>query len=177
MQSLMPYMRKMGLAPKRSEPGILTRVIEGAIGGLVGTLTLQFLDSLSRRWAPSTVPAEGDAGRFMVNQAERALPEETRQRVPESAENAVASSLGFGYGMTFGIVYGLIRPRGGSVMLEGAALGLGCWAVGYLGWLPAAGLMDPVWRQNPAEVIGPAARHALYGVATVATFEAIREHM
>jgi hypothetical protein len=41
------------------------------------------------------------------------------------------------------------RPRGGSALLDGALLDIASWAAGYLGWLPALGLMPPVWRQDP----------------------------
>ena len=62
-------------------------------------------------------------------------------------------------------------------LLDGAALGVGCWAAGYLGWLPASGLSDPVWRQPTAAAIAPAVRHAAYGIATVAAYETLAEHL
>jgi hypothetical protein len=55
-------------------------------------------------------------------------------------------------------------------LLDGAVLGGVCWAVGYAGWLPALGLMPPVWRQRAPQVVAPAAEHFAYGMATVAAY-------
>jgi hypothetical protein len=59
-------------------------------------------------------------------------------------------------------------------LLDGAALGVACWAVEYAGGLPALGLMPPVWRQRAQQVIAPAAEHVAYGVATVAAHDWLR---
>jgi hypothetical protein len=70
-------------------------------------------------------------------------------------------------------LYALVRPRNKSVMIDGTILGAACWAAGYLGWLPAAKLMNPLWKQKPAEIAGPIATHAIYGLATVGASEII----
>ena len=67
------------------------------------------------------------------------------------------------------------RARPANPVVEGLALGASCWAAGYLGWLPALGLMPPVTRQTPAQIAGPLVEHLVYGVATVAVFDLLRE--
>ena len=57
----------------------------------------------------------------------------------------------------------------------GLALGAACWAAGYLGWLPAAGLMPPLSKQTPSQIVGPLMEHLVYGMATVAVFDLLRE--
>jgi hypothetical protein len=42
------------------------------------------------------------------------------------------------------------------------------WAAGYLGWLPGAKLMPPIWKQKAHQAALPIAEHALFGLTTVA---------
>jgi hypothetical protein len=59
-------------------------------------------------------------------------------------------------------------------LVDAALLGLGTWAVGYLSWLPATGLMPPVQYQGARKVAMPAAQHILFGLATVAMDQVLR---
>jgi hypothetical protein len=147
----------------------------GAAGGLAGTLALQGLMAAGRRWAPDSLPPlREEPGRFMIRKMEKALPDATRVRIPESVEKAAAAGLGVDYGVAFGALYGLLRPHGGHPLLDGLALGAACWAAGYLGWLPALGLTPPVWRQRPAQALAPAMEHLVYGVVAVAAHDGLR---
>jgi uncharacterized membrane protein YagU involved in acid resistance len=118
-----------------------------------------------------------DPGEFMVHQAERALPAKAMQRIPQPAEHAAAQALGMGYGMTFGAAYAALRRGGGPAIRDGALLGLICWAAGYLGWLPAAGLMPPLWKQKWSQLCPPVIEHIIYGIATVAGFDLLHEQL
>jgi hypothetical protein len=118
-----------------------------------------------------------EPGAFMVEQGEKLLPESARQRIPQRVETGAALLLAAGYGLTFGALYPLLRPRGGSIIADGVLLGLVNWATGYLGWLPAAKLMPPLWRQNAPQVMGPMLQHALYGMVTVATYNWLRRRL
>ena len=147
------------------------RLLAGAAAGLAGTFVLQGLLAGSARWAPKTLPPiRRDPAEFMVEQAESALPPARRAQVPPKGRTAAEKGLPLGYGATFGMLYGL-AAREGSPLLAGAVLGLATWAVGYLGWLPATGLMPAVTRQEPARVAGPIATHLGYGIATAATYQ------
>jgi hypothetical protein len=154
---------------------ILRRAALGAAGGLAGTLALQALMAATGRVLPQAQPSiREDPGQFMIDRAESLLPEPARERIPDAAEQAAAKALGIGYGLAFGALYGALRPAGGSPLIDGAVLGAACWAAGYLGWLPALGLMPPVWKQEPAQAIGPAAEHLVYGIATVGAYDWLR---
>jgi len=154
---------------------LLRRAALGAVGGLAGTLALQALMGAGRRWMPETLPPmHEEPRRFMVREAEQMLPDSVQDWIPESAEKVASATLGMGYGLTFGALYGLIRPRGGNALTDGLALGAACWATGYLGWLPALGLMPPVWRQSVPQAIAPAAEHLVYGVTAVAAYDWLR---
>jgi len=147
------------------------RLLAGAAAGFAGTFVLQGLLAGSARWAPKTLPPiRQDPAEFMVEQAESALPPTRRAQVPPKGRAAAEKGLPLGYGATFGILYGLAAGQG-SPLLAGAVLGLATWAVGYLGWLPATGLMPAVTRQEPARVAGPIVTHLGYGIATAATYQ------
>ena len=153
----------------------LTRLALGAAGGFAGTIALTALLGATMKWAPRAAPPlRQDPGEFMVEKAEEALPANVRAAVPPRVEAVAASLLAIGYGLTFGALYAALRPRGGSAWLDGAVLGIASWAAGYLGWLPALGLMPPVWRQDPRAAITPAAEHLVYGMTTVGVYDWLR---
>jgi hypothetical protein len=79
--------------------------------------------------------------------------------------------------MMAGALYAALRPDAGDLVVDGVALGVGTWAAGYLGWMPALGLMPPITRQDAAEVAGPIVQHVLYGIVTVAIYKWLRERM
>ena len=150
----------------------------GAAGGLAGTMALWLVDAAVQKWLPSAqAPMRLEPGPYIVHQGQRLLPAKTWGSIPDQAEKAAAVSASFCYGSIFGALYGALRPRGGSAWSDGALLGLFCWAAGYLGWLPAAGLMKPVWKQKPGQIAGPIVEHALYGIAAVGAYDMIKEHV
>ncbi len=157
---------------------LLKRMALGAAGGLAGTLAIQALLKAQQKWLPDSVPPfRREPGEFMVENAEDALPESVRRSIPETVESGAAQMLGLGYGLAFGALYGALRPAGGSPLRDGLILGMVNWTMGYMGWLPALGLMPPVWRQKPAQVVTPAAEHVVYGMATVAAYDWLHERV
>lgn len=145
----------------------LTRAARGAAAGLVGSLALQTLHAGCARYLPGTIPPlKEPPDRFLLQKAEQLLPFGMRAQVPEPVENAAVRSLACGYGLTVGALYGAFCPGSPRLFLDGAAVGAGCWAISYLGWLPAAGLTPPISEQSPPEVLGPLVRHVLFGFVT-----------
>ncbi len=149
--------------------GSATRLALGAAAGFAGTLALQLLRTASQKAIPATMPPiRTDPGEFMVEKVEQTvLP---RAQVPTLVETAAAKSLAVGYGLTAGVLYAALRPNAGPVPCDGLTLGLATWAAGYLGWLPALGLMPPLREQGVAQTLGPAIRHTIFGVVTVAAY-------
>jgi hypothetical protein len=151
------------------------RVGVGAAAGLAGTFVIQGLLAASQKWAPQSLPPiKQDPGEFMIEKAEKYLPEKVREKIPEELEKAAAKSLALGYGTTFGALYAASRPETRNLLLEGSALGLVAWGAGYLGWLPATGLMPPVTKQEPGQIAGPILSHILFGIATVGLYRLLR---
>jgi hypothetical protein len=102
------------------------RIILGAAGGFIGTLAIQALLTASQKWLPNTVPPlRQDPGEFMVKTGEEALPEAMRRRIPQVVETGATRMLAVGYGLTFGSLYTLLRPKGGSPFVDPRFKGVG----------------------------------------------------
>src|SRR5437867_3847889 len=155
-----------------SQHNLIEHVALGGAAGCAATFLLQGVRTSEQKLLPETMPpVREDPGEFMLERAEELLSDETREQVPANVETVAAKSLALGYGMTAGALYGALRPRPGNLLADGTALGLGIWAVGYLGWLPALGLMPSVQQQETEQVAGPIAQHIIFGIATVAAYQ------
>ena len=86
---------------------------------------------------------------------------------PDPEERAGATVAGhLVYGATAGGVYGaLAAPMSLPAAVAGPGFGLALWAVGYLGWLPAARIWPRPWRQPAGDALVPIAAHVVYGLA------------
>lgn len=156
------------------DSNIFDHLVRGAIAGFAGTLVLQVMRTASASVLPRTMPPiRQDPGEFMVERVEAALPGSVTSHIPALVEAGAAKGVAAGYGITAGAVYGLLRPSGGDVLVDGLALGIGTWAAGYLGWFPALGLLPPIQEQNMSEAFGPVVRHALFGIAVVAAYQTL----
>ncbi|HVX85000.1 MAG TPA: hypothetical protein VH253_09310 [Phycisphaerae bacterium] len=154
---------------------LMRRVAVGAAAGVAGTLVLQGTVMGMQRLAPQwDAPEAEDPASFMLWQGEKHLPRKVWMGIPAKAETAAGVGLSLAYGATFGALYAAARGHSRSRLLEGALLGTAVWAVGYLGWLPAAKLIPPVWRQELKQITGPVVQHLVYGVVTVAAYEYLR---
>ena len=72
----------------------------------------------------------------------------------------------FCYGAATGALFGLMSPRGpAGTVAAGALFGLGVWAASYLGWLPAAGLRQPVTYDPSDRTRLMVGGHVVWGVA------------
>ena len=107
-----------------STSDLFKRMALGAAGGFAGTLAIQALMAASKKWLPAALPPmREDPGQFMVETAEEALPADVRSEIPDAAESVAAQTLAAGYGLTFGALYGTLRPEGGNPLTDGLLLG------------------------------------------------------
>ncbi len=153
------------------------RLLVGAVAGLTGTMVLQSIRSAEQKWLKQASPEiKEDPGRYMLRKAARLLPPAAADRLKKT-EPVTSKLLAMGYGATFGGLYGILRKTNERAIWEGLALGFAAWIVGYLGWLPATGLMRPVWKHQPRQIAAPLAEHALYGVATLSGYRWLKQHL
>jgi len=151
----------------RTETTFLQRVALGAVAGAGATILLQGVRKASAKAIPEgKPPMRKDPGEFM---AHIALP----AGAPDALHDAAAKSLQLGYGMTSGALYAAMRAQSASPLIEGVLLGLGVWAVGYLGWLPALDMMPPITEHTPKQITVPIVQHVLFGIATATVYDAM----
>jgi hypothetical protein len=120
---------------------------------------------LAARVPPSLQPppTREDPAEFLVRAVERVTAP-----LPGGLHRAAARGLPWAYGISWPLVFGLFArrfeidsPR--RAALGGALLGVLAWSVGYLGWLPATGLTQPVQRQPIARTFSSLATHVAWG--------------
>lgn len=70
----------------------------------------------------------------------------------------------WGYGTSWGSVYGLVAgSRGRSRLRDGALFGAGVWVMSYVQLVPM-GLYDPPWTYPAEELALDLSYHLAYGV-------------
>jgi hypothetical protein len=80
----------------------------------------------------------------------------------------------FGYGADGGILYALLARRIPLPSFsKGLLFGLTFWAVGYLGWLPAAGLLRPATQHPTERTVLMILSNLIYGVFTALFFDSM----
>ena len=148
----------------------MRRVINGALGGLGGTIVLTGLrKGLARAGLVQTTAPEQVVDRL----DELGL---TGDWSPE-AHRALAVTAHLAYGVGTGAVLGLLRRRSGGASEEaavGSALGLLAWGAGWSTWLPLAGVHEPPWEQETPRVLLPVLDHAVFGAVWALIYRAQR---
>jgi hypothetical protein len=144
---------------------ILMEAGAGLVGGLIGTLVVQQLVKLSGKLPQRFQPRyQRDPAEVLLDKAEAIAGRPFGER----ARSRVRPILGFAYGSTGPFLLGLAAGRVGRgrfarVVGAGAIMGVLVWAAGYLAWLPASGIAEPIHRQPIGATVQTLAGHALYG--------------
>ena len=147
--------------------------IGGALAGLIATLPMTlFLIDQHRRLPP--LQRYRLPPRVITDQAARRVG--IRAPASESGKRARALAAHF----TFGALCGLFFPAWGRNLngvrsvAAGAYYGLGIWALSYLGWVPAMGLMAPATRQPVERNAMMIVAHLIWGATLAAAFQHLR---
>jgi hypothetical protein len=146
--------------------GFVLHGAEGALGGAIGTLLIKQTMSLARKMPEKLQPpsVRRDPGELIVSRVE-----ELRGR-PLPGHDRLVSAMPWAYGIAWGSLLGFAVDRlhmktTRRILFAGAGAGALVWAVGYAGWLPRAGLTEPLRRQGLGHVANSLATHILYGIA------------
>ena len=139
-------------------------LVAGTLAGLVATAPMTATMLLLRRLAPETRHAPLPPEAVTEEAAERV---DLRDDLGESGVDSVAWIGHFAYGAAAGTLYAPLA-RSPRPVPTGIAVGLALWAVGYLGWVPAFGLMPPATEQPAARNALMIAAHAVWGGTTAA---------
>lgn len=156
---------------------MLNNVVRGVIAGAAGTIALDaatYADMTLRGRPPSTVPAKM-AG-ILADKVGLSLSGDSAGGDDEKAQNR-QSGLGalFGYmtGLGVGVAYGLLRVGmdAPSNPLAGIGTGLAAMAASDIP-IAMSGVSDPkTW--STADWASDVIPHLIYGLVTVATYEAV----
>jgi hypothetical protein len=146
---------------------ILQQIGIAAAAGLIGTVAaVQAVRTVNQRVAPQ---ATADPGHIMTNRAGQAVPARVPDGFAEALKTAAGTMLSFGFGSAGAAVYSAWREEP-KVLLDGALLGTGIWAISELGGLPA----PPAGKRMKGQVARSLARHMLFGIATIAAYRRLR---
>lgn len=91
---------------------------------------------------------------------------ETEQHVSPEGETMLTGITHWLFGMVCGAIFGVLHRLLRSVLpapLHGIIFGLLVWAVSYMGWVPAAGILPQPWNQPGAHGLMPMLAHVVYG--------------
>ena len=154
---------------------MLRGVLLGAVAGATGNLTLEIVtygDMLLRGRSASGVPGKM-AGILADNLRIGALSSAATGNQADNRRSAAGALLGYALGVGLGGAYGLIRPGLGrlSTPLAGVALGVAAMTAADASYA-VTGASDPkTWTVT--DWISDLVPHIIYGLVTVATYEAI----
>jgi hypothetical protein len=131
----------------------------GAVAGFLATLPMTAAMAAGRRMLPR-------AERYPLPPrliVERVLA----GRGGEDAQRFLAAFMHYAYGGATGAAYPrLAALLGGEGPASGAAYGVLVWALSYLGWIPAAGILAPATRHPRRRVALMVAVHLVWGGGT-----------
>ena len=138
-------------------------LVAGSLAGLVATVPMSATMLLLRRLSPETryapLPPE-------TVTAQAAADVHLRDDLGEEGLKAATVVGHFAYGAAAGAVVAPLAGRTSRPVASGVGLGLALWAAGYLGWVPAFGLMRPATEQPAARNALMIAAHAVWGATT-----------
>lgn len=141
-------------------------LLKGAFAGTIAALVMSIPMVVARRAGLVHQHApEGITRSLLVRSGIESSPSREQQDV-------VAGVLHLGFGAIGGVMFAAAakplarrgRPLGQvPFTLSGMLYGLGVYAVSYLGWLPALGLMPPPPKDEPARPPLMVVAHLIYG--------------
>jgi uncharacterized membrane protein YagU involved in acid resistance len=151
-----------------AQPSLETRLLLGALAGLVGTAAMTAaMRALHRR-----LPPQQRYPRPPREIVQEVLPEPAERRMAEGHRQSLTMAAHFGYGAATGALYAAARPPASPTL--GALYGVLVWGVSYLGWIPGTGILRPA-TQHPGRRNGlMIACHLVWGATTAATLHELQ---
>jgi hypothetical protein len=169
----------------RRDPSPLGALARGAVAGAAGTGLMTLAQTL-----PSKLQSNDDAGEqeqggqaqpqdpweqasVPAKVARRVIEGILERRVPFERIGPLTNAMHWGYGTTWGAVYGLVQGTFDvRTMRHGVAFGTAVWAMSYMQLVPM-GLYEPPWAYPAKDIAMEIGYHLAYGVGTAAAFAAL----
>lgn len=147
-------------------------VLHGALSGLLATLPMTLFMGAAHYLLPRHQRYDLHPRLITLKVAEKAGLEEVIEEEP--IYTLASSAAHFGYGADGGILYALMSRRIPlPTFARGILFGAAFWAAGYLGWLPAAGLLRPATDHPTERTVLMILSNVLYGVFTALFYDSI----
>lgn len=150
-------------------------VVRGALAGAVGTAVMTLMkEKVASRVMPAEMLPDEFAPRKVVEWVEEKAGEPHALTGPQEQKAAMAAH--FAYGAGSGAVYALLRDglmEDLPAPLAGMMFGVGLWAVGFEGWMPAAGVQEATTAKPPKKWPAPIMMHLVYGASTALAYEGL----
>jgi uncharacterized membrane protein YagU involved in acid resistance len=152
----------------RGDRRLGNRLLTGALAGIGGTIAMTAaLRRLEPRLsAPERYPMPP---REIIQQV---LPPGTERKLTEARRQDLTMAAHFGYGALTGALLAIRREP--PSLAAGAAYGFAVWAASYLGWLPAARILEPATRHPSRRNWIIVAVHLIWGATTAAVLNELR---
>ena len=127
---------------KKTQPGLGSRVLIGAIAGFVGTMAMT---SAMRRMHERLPPPE----RYPLTprQIVDSASEQAGVSLTNEAAKDVTTAAHFAYGAASGALLGVANVMLGP--MSGGAAGVGVWLASYMGWIPGVRILKPAADHPP----------------------------
>lgn len=161
----------------------LGAVVRGLAAGVIGTAVMTAWQELSMKLQSSGEDGGGDenpaAGQQQDPWEQASAPAKVARKmlegvfdhkVPPEKIGLLTNTMHWGYGTSWGALYGLIQGTSpGPPLRRGLLFAGGVWAMSYVMLVPM-GLYQPPWEYPPKEVAMDVSFHMAYGAGVGAGY-------
>lgn len=148
------------------------KLVRGAIAGTVATIPMTLVMITLFRRLPAHQRYPLPPRLLMENFMGRVARDQVRE---DASLTHLTLAAHFGYGAATGVAFPFLEHDTEPQLLRGMAYGVGIWAASYLGWIPAARLLDPATRHPARRNALMLSAHLIWGTALARISAALRE--
>ncbi|HEX8351761.1 MAG TPA: DUF6789 family protein [Pyrinomonadaceae bacterium] len=152
----------------------MNRILLGALAGLAATAPMTLAMKLMHEQLPREERYPLPPRQVTEGVAEKAG---VNEHLDEEGREAATWASHFAYGTACGALYGALAGRrvDAHPVLTGVGFGVAVWAVSYLGWLPAAGILAPATDHPARRNALMIAAHVVWGATTGVALERLAD--
>jgi hypothetical protein len=150
----------------------IAALVRGLAAGVIGTAAMTAAQVLPSKLKSSEDTSGGQENSPRDPWEEAPVPALVAKRIAEGVFHkevspdlipVLTNAMHWGYGTTWGAVYGLTHARtSGRPLRNGVMFGVAVWALSYVQLVPM-GLYEPPWKYSPKELASDVGYHLAYG--------------
>lgn len=152
----------------------MNRILLGALAGLAATAPMTLAMKLMHEGLPREEQYPLPPRQVTEGIAEKAG---VNEHLDEEERKAATWVSHFAYGASCGALYGALAGErlDRHPVVAGAGFGVAVWAVSYLGWLPAAGILSPATKHPARRNALMIAAHLVWGATAGVVLERLSD--